>query len=743
MGAPEAFSGRSTTVPSVRKRLGKAVLCLLSLVLVLAPLAPAYAVDEALRNGFPSVANLESTPLNTSACKLPYAYGEMNSLGFPMTPNRLPNTGTHRELIIAVDFPDAPFKGDAKAFLERFTNPIVVSDFYDFNSYGKVKVEFDVYPEIVRLPEASASYGGDKYKVVLKNNTWSNDLIHKAAISVLDQKIDLSKYSALATIVTGGETLSLAGGYASPVSPGFFRFKNGSFNHASLLGAGWVAESADPEATELSWRVLAHEIGHLFGFIDIYMYNGETYKQTTPGPFDLMGFAASWAPTLSAWNRWLMNWVTDSQVICMDIKSPDIQREITSLNTPNGLKAVVIRISNTKLLVIESRKNNKFDTLSGNEGLLVYSVDLAIKSGEGSVRIVPELNEMTALPEDKALGDIPRFLTGTLKAGEYVSYQGLLIENIASFSTGDTIRISSNAEAIKNRAAADAEAKKLADQTETLIASAKENGTFFTSQMCARVGTLATFQILESGTWKDVSISQGWIKSPSCTQKEFYLLYLPWIIKELPSSTKYRWKYNEYNASFSYFTPELVSPLTAADIRAQAEALEKAKANRTYYQDNSCHAYGTNATFQAFLDGEWRDIKAADSWIENSGCPQGTPRQPWVIAELPSKTQYRWKVTAKGWISDWYSNVLLSPITLADEKAAQEAERLAAEAKAKADKEAERLAAIAQTKANEEARAKAAALAASKKITITCIKGKTVKKVSAVNPKCPAGFKKK
>lgn len=33
--------------------------------------------------------------------------------------------------------------------------------------------------------------------------------------------------------------------------------------------------------------------------------------------------------------------------------------------------------------------------------------------------------------------------------------------------------------------------------------------------------------------------------------------------------------------------------------------------------------------------------------------------------------------------------------------------------------------------------------AASKKTTITCIKGKTVKKVSAVKPKCPAGYKKK
>jgi hypothetical protein len=30
-----------------------------------------------------------------------------------------------------------------------------------------------------------------------------------------------------------------------------------------------------------------------------------------------------------------------------------------------------------------------------------------------------------------------------------------------------------------------------------------------------------------------------------------------------------------------------------------------------------------------------------------------------------------------------------------------------------------------------------------KKTTITCVKGKTSKKVSAVNPKCPAGYKKR
>ena len=30
-----------------------------------------------------------------------------------------------------------------------------------------------------------------------------------------------------------------------------------------------------------------------------------------------------------------------------------------------------------------------------------------------------------------------------------------------------------------------------------------------------------------------------------------------------------------------------------------------------------------------------------------------------------------------------------------------------------------------------------------KKTTITCVKGKTTKKVTAVNPKCPSGYKKK
>ena len=89
----------------------------------------------------------------------------------------------------------------------------------------------------------------------------------------------------------------------------------------------------------------------------------------------------------------------------------------------------------------------------------------------------------------------------------------------------------------------------------------------------------------------------------------------------------------------------------------------------------------------------------------------------------------------------------------AELKAKQEAEaKAAAELKAKQEAEAKAAAdrAAAELKAKQEAGAKAAAdklvaekLAALKKTTITCVKGKLTKTVTAVKPSCPAGYKKK
>jgi len=81
------------------------------------------------------------------------------------------------------------------------------------------------------------------------------------------------------------------------------------------------------------------------------------------------------------------------------------------------------------------------------------------------------------------------------------------------------------------------------------------------------------------------------------------------------------------------------------------------------------------------------------------------------------------------------------------EFAAAEVVRLAAELKAKQEAEAK---AAADLKAKQEAEARVAAdklaaakLASMKKTTITCVKGKVTKKVTAVKPRCPTGYKVK
>jgi membrane protein involved in colicin uptake len=83
--------------------------------------------------------------------------------------------------------------------------------------------------------------------------------------------------------------------------------------------------------------------------------------------------------------------------------------------------------------------------------------------------------------------------------------------------------------------------------------------------------------------------------------------------------------------------------------------------------------------------------------------------------------------------------IILEEKTAAAElKAKQDAEaKAAAELKAKQDAEAK---AAAELKAKQESEAKAAT---TKKTTITCLKGKLVKKVTATKPVCPKGYKKK
>ena len=172
--------------------------------------------------------------------------------------------------------------------------------------------------------------------------------------------------------------------------------------------------------------------------------------------------------------------------------------------------------------------------------------------------------------------------------------------------------------------------------------------------------------------------------------------------------------------------------LEAAEKKLQEEAAEKlvkdrsdAVQNNTFYKDETaCHSIGINAELQGLLDGKWVSVAETKGWDKAANCSVTHPVQPWTFATLKEGLELRWRFWVVNQFEVYGPQFRAAPTT---------------EAKA-----------AAELKAKEEADAKAAAekairdkAAATKKVTITCTKGKLTKKVIAVKPKCPAGFKKK
>jgi hypothetical protein len=114
-------------------------------------------------------------------------------------------------------------------------------------------------------------------------------------------------------------------------------------------------------------------------------------------------------------------------------------------------------------------------------------------------------------------------------------------------------------------------------------------------------------------------------------------------------------------------------------------------------------------------------IKEAEDFVANEKKLEAIQEAARVAAELKAKQDADERVRVE-----------------AELKAKLEVEaKAAAELKAKQDAEAK---VAAELKAKLEAEAKIASL---KKTTITCIKGKLIKKVTALKPKCPTGYKLK
>jgi hypothetical protein len=236
----------------------------------------------------------------------------------------------------------------------------------------------------------------------------------KEALSLASLKGPLNGYSSINVFAPTSRSL---GYYGSAFLDLALNVSGSTLVNSQLVGQVGTISSPVP-----SWKVFAHEYGHLLGLYDYYIPGtGNTGK--SPGPFDLMGNTTGNAPSFFGFQRWVQGWIEDSQVICDNETDSSISHNLTPLNENSGKKLYVHPIDGSIALAIELRTESEFDSLNGNDGLLVYLFDMNIGSLKGPISIQPSEQDLVLNPRD----DVEKYSRAPLSSGQYVKVKDVVV----------------------------------------------------------------------------------------------------------------------------------------------------------------------------------------------------------------------------------------------------------------------------------------------------------------------------
>lgn len=344
----------------------------------------------------------------SSKCQLEDKTGNITmSNGFPRADGRLPNRGIVKALIIPVEFSDLPGIGAPASIYREMAKG--TADFYYKQSQRTLRFEFTTLPSYVNLNVPVGTFGLGAY------NSGDAYSFFMAGLKAVENIVDISQFD-IAYVLPPSNVKSdqIAYGPAFPGNPNSRDYQNST---GRVLNGSVGGHDAWQNLAGAGWKWMAHETGHTFGLYDWYTLDG-----TDPfGPWDIM--SSNWsteAIELNSWNRFISGWLADSQVICLEVSDlTNTPKTFTIENVSvesNKIKSLMVKLSDSKILVIEARATGGLDVLSPNRtGLLAYTVDTSVPTIKGiAVTHAPD-----RMPND------PRY--SVLKEGEIIKVSGLQI----------------------------------------------------------------------------------------------------------------------------------------------------------------------------------------------------------------------------------------------------------------------------------------------------------------------------
>jgi M6 family metalloprotease-like protein len=301
---------------------------------------------------------------------------------------RAPSVGTLRAAIIFVDFSDAP----ANTSVEEHYSSISTAptEFYSTISYGKLNLELvPLLDQFYRMPSPSSSYNYSRGLTTENHLAYIND-----ALTVVGPSVSFAGIDVLYV---------LPAKYASEISTSTSTAVDVTALDGSVIGNS-ITYGQD---LYFSWgsKTVNHETGHTMGLPDLYPYGAGDVWQWVGG-FDIMGLIGGQSGDYFAWHKWQLNWIEDGQVNCVEEAGTTRHRlgpiEIEGLTA----KAIAIPINGTAYVMAEVRSNLGVDADACGTGVLLYTADSAVGSGDGPIRVIDSKPESGGCGESGTGGEL-------------------------------------------------------------------------------------------------------------------------------------------------------------------------------------------------------------------------------------------------------------------------------------------------------------------------------------------------
>ncbi len=294
--------------------------------------------------------------------------------------------------MLFVDFPNAPASAAPAGY--NTTKPYSdwlapAADWFARSSYGRLGLRITPVDHWYRMSQDDTAYG------IVRGLSFATHAAYlREAVALADPDVDFSAYD-LVYVVPPRNAAGIT------FSPGFIdasgtevQADGVAISHGATFGQDIWAWGAT------GFEVLDHETAHTFGLPDLWAFN-------PPGPIaDFQAYTGDWdvmsqingaAPDFFGWEKWKMAWLRDSQVDCVSAPGTTTHR-LSAVERQGGTKIVVIPTGATSAYVIESRQAVGNDGLACSTGVLLYTVDSAVMTGAGPIRVVD------ATPGDPSAG---------------------------------------------------------------------------------------------------------------------------------------------------------------------------------------------------------------------------------------------------------------------------------------------------------------------------------------------------